>query len=136
MTFTARIRRASPVYRHWIEQHLRRASLCAVPFIRTAGNDFVFDGGALSTDQVATLQHNPCVDLEAYGLFVESSAVPSDEIHFRDPETGAHRGAIVNLGVADTNMGDVKEPAVYVPPAQSPQPQRYLSRAERRRLGQ
>lgn len=134
MTFTARIRRASPVWRHWIEQHLKRASLCAVPFVRTPGNDFVFDGIALSADQIAVMRANPCVDLEVRGSIggIEVKAVvdptlPPDVVEFRDRED-VRVGAIVNLGVADTNMGEAKEPAVYVQPRHASRDNRHQRR--------
>ena len=140
MTFTARIRRASPVYRHWIEQHLKRASLCAVPFIRTPVNDFVFDGESLTIDQVARMRTNPCVDLE-----VRTEPVLAD-IETLNALTAVDAGSRYlpeisdrSIGVIDTNMGDVKEPAVYVPPrpaqAATVPNQPFMSRAERRRQG-
>ena len=113
MTFTARIRRSSPVWRHWIEQHLRRASLCSVPFIRTSQNDFVFDGPALEAHQITLMRGNPCVDLEIQiaGTMPVEAIVASDMI----PETvitEALAEAVDTIVASDM----IPEPTVYAPP--------------------
>jgi hypothetical protein len=65
MTFVAKLRRHSPVWKAWQHRHATAGEICGVAFRWLPGGDYVTD--ELTADQVMRLRGQSDATLEAYG---------------------------------------------------------------------
>lgn len=66
MTFTAKLKRTSHIWRNWSGSGRTRGEISGVTFTRVLGTDYVTD--RLTAEQVLAIRHNPAVMLEVMTL--------------------------------------------------------------------
>lgn len=74
MTFRAKIRRDSAIWRMWRLHHRVGGSVCAIPFHWAPGNNYVSD--VLDTDQIVAAASHRDIELETTVLALPDDVLP------------------------------------------------------------